>query len=207
MSSQSLLDFRNILLTPIVLGTLAICSGCQTEQPVTNKQNAESQTPAPDDAEDSDNAGKSMMGRASDLMNGAKDAGTESLNWVKDKAGNVVDSSSQIAGDSATWVNDTFNSLKDQGLTTASNATEWLTDDYNNMGAWQYNVLKVTPEELENVEAKLDELGKAHWECFHIAEVGSNQFFYFKKSRRSYIRSLPMRDVLKLIPLMGGGGR
>ena len=190
-------------LVVVLLLFLAGCNqGDSTKTPLTDgKTEAVSKT----DGSEVENK-NSLMDRASQLVNSAKNAGSDGAQWVSDTAGNVAQSGSEMVGDSAEWVNSTFNSLKDQGLTTASNATEWLTEDYNNMGAWQYKVLKVSPAEAEGIETKLDELGKAHWECFHVAEVGENQLFYFKKSRRSYIRSLPMRDVLKLIPLMGGGG-
>jgi hypothetical protein len=69
------------------------------------------------------------------------------------------------------------------------------------MDSWEYAIVELAGDDGE-VGIKLNELGKKGWECFHIKDTK----YYFKKPSHSYLRSLPFKDVIKLVPLMGAAG-
>ena len=141
----------------------------------------------------------------------AQSSGTERVKkWfgdrmkdVADGGSNAAESASEAANDTMEWANSTYKYLKDQGLTTANSASQWLADDYQNMGAWQYKVATFSVDG-EDIEKRLNELGRVGWECFDVdpAMGNSGKVYYFKRRARSYLRNVPLRDLLKLAPLM-----
>ncbi len=122
---------------------------------------------------------------------GAKD-------WVQKKIGDATTASGESANDALTWANDTFDSLKESGLTSAENTSQWLSQDWKNMQSWEYKTVVLEMTEGESADDQLNQMGAQGWECFHV-DSGT---FYFKKPADSYLRSLPFRDVIKLIPLL-----
>lgn len=114
--------------------------------------------------------------------------------------GDAADAGMNAASDSADYVGDLFHSLKDQGLTTADDTKQWVQEDFQAMGAWEYKVV-VLSDSPEDIEQKLNELGKNRWECFEV----SDRTFFFKRSRKSYLRNIPMKDLIKFVPMMQGG--
>jgi hypothetical protein len=146
-----------------------------------------------------------MLEKAGDLFNKAKSKGAAAAagtgKWVQESLGTAAESSSQAAEDTLNWATKTFNSLKEQGMTSATSTQEWLNDDWKNMDSWEYAIVELAGDDGE-VGIKLNELGKKGWECFHIKDTK----YYFKKPSHSYLRSLPFKDVIKLVPLMGAAG-
>lgn len=119
--------------------------------------------------------------------------------WGKGKSKPGIDGE-----DTMKWANDTFEALKKKGLTTASDAGSWLTQDFKNMNAWEYKVVFIGDKQPAAAERTLNQLGAEHWECFHVQAQGSSLLFYFKKPKRSFLKSLPTSDLMHLVPLMGG---
>ena len=146
-----------------------------------------------------------VLEKANQLFGKAKSKGAAAAKgtgkWVQDAIGSAAESSGQAAEDSMEWANDTFQSLKEKGLTTANDTSEWLSEDWSNMDRWEYKIVDLSGDNAGMAE-EMNELGKQGWECFHVKE-GS---FYFKKPSHSFLRSLPFKDVIKLVPLMGMGG-
>ena len=151
-----------------------------------------------------------LLGKAKDLFQQAADSGSEEAEsakkWMTDKFGDVSESGSQVAEDAAQWASDAFDSLKQKGLTSADNASEWVTEDIRNMNALKYKVVTVSLDDLEAVEDKLNELGKLRWDCFHVVEKDGEIVMMLKKERRSLLKNIPVKDMLRLVPLMGDGG-
>lgn len=122
---------------------------------------------------------------------GAKD-------WVQKKIGDAATASGESASDAMGWANDTFESLKESGLTSADNTSQWLTQDWKNMQSWEYKTMVLKSIADESADDQLNRMGAEGWECFHV-DSGT---FYFKKPADSYLRHLPFRDVIKLVPLL-----
>jgi hypothetical protein len=97
-----------------------------------------------------------------------------------------------------------YESAKKAGEIDAGSVTEWLKSDYEGMGDWEYRVLQVNGKESASLETALNQAGAERWEVFWVREGGGNFTFFLKRPVRSYLRSVPLTDLLKMIP--GGGG-
>ena len=150
-----------------------------------------------------------LLGRAKSLLKDAADSGSKEAGaaqkWMSDKFGDATDSGSQIADDAAKWASEAFESLRDKGLTTADSASDWVTEDIRNMNALKYKIVKISMDDLEAVEDQLNDLGKLRWDCFHAVAKDGETILFFKKERRSILKNIPLKDMLKLVPLMGDG--
>ena len=146
-----------------------------------------------------------LMNQAGKLLSGAKQASGKQVEktgeWIKGAWDGASDSTGSAVEGSLDWANQTFKTLKDQGLTTASSTGQWLNEDWQNMESWQYKVLPTSSVPAEQLEAKLNELGKQGWECFSI----DDKRMIFKKASESYLRRLPFKDILRLAPLLNQG--
>lgn len=151
-------------------------------------------------------AEEGMLQRAGDLFDRAKSTTGETAkgakDWVQDKIGGAADASSAAAEDTLKWATDTFESLKSQGLTTASDTSQWLSQDWKNMESWEYNIVAFSQKTDEEKSQQLNELGKNGWECYHVSGTDAAQKFYLKKRKESFLRHLPFKDFIKLVPLM-----
>ena len=138
--------------------------------------------------------------KAQNLINQAKnlsqDTASETSEWVTDAVGNAGDAAAGI-GES---ISDTYESLRDRGMTTAKDARQWVQDDVRNMNAFEYKVVPKSQISGENMEAILNELGEERWDCFEVDDTT----FYFKRQKKSYLRNIPVKDLLRFLP-MGGG--
>ena len=143
-----------------------------------------------------------LLERAGKLLNDAKqvtgDQASGTGQWLKGALEGANESTGSAVDGSLDWANQTFKSLKDQGLTTASSTGEWLSEDWQNMESWQYKVLPASSVPAEELEAKLNELGKEGWECFSV----DDQKLIFKRAPESYLKRLPFKDILRLAPLL-----
>jgi len=63
----------------------------------------------------------------------------------------------------------------------------------------------VTEGDRQVAEGKLNEAGKSRWECYHVSDLPGGMRFFMKRQKRSYLKNLPLKDVLKLVPLLDGG--
>jgi len=154
-------------------------------------------------------AQEGMLKKAGDLFDRAKSTTGSTAqgakDWMQDKIGGAADASSAATEDTIKWATDTFDSLKSQGLTTANDASEWLSQDWKNMESWEYQIISMDGKNDEEKIAKLNELGKNGWECYHVSngnERNPVEKFYVKKRRESYLRHLPFKDFIKLVPLL-----
>ncbi len=189
-------------------------AGCQKETLIANTpattiagspESNQSTSGQEQQAESAETNPKGVLDAAADLLGKAKSSGGNAGNWVKDRLGEAANAGGSTAQETLDWANQTYQSLKQQGLTTASSTSEWVSEDWNKMGAWEYKVIQLGSEP-ERVEKTLNELGLERWECFHIAAAeGSGQTFYFKKPARSYLKNIPFKDMIRLVPLLDDG--
>ena len=179
---------------------VALCSqaGSQTLISTTTLEPSD-QSPA---TQQEDTAASGLMDKAGKLFSGAQELtgqqATDTGQWLKGAWGGASDSTGSAIDGSLDWANETYKSLKDQGLTTASSTGQWLSEDWQNMESWQYKVLPTSSLPADELEDKLNELGKQGWECFSV----DDQKLIFKKAPESYLRRLPFKDVLRLAPLL-----
>jgi hypothetical protein len=118
----------------------------------------------------------------------------------------TVDENTEKASGESLWIQiqALYESAKKAGDIDAGSVTEWLKTDYEGMGDWEYRVIQVDGKESKALEEALNLAGAERWEVFWVREGGGNFTFFLKRPVRSYLRSIPLTDLLKLIP--GGGG-
>ena len=155
-----------------------------------------------------------ILGRAGKFLERATESsgsGAEAAKkWFSDKLQGAGESTAQSTADAGKWAEATYQMLKEKGLTTAGSVGEWLSTDIRNMEAFEYKVVYnslVDP----SLQKKLNQLGSEGWECVTVQYPESNiersesakAMFLFKKSSTSYLKSIPFKELLPLIPLMG----
>ena len=153
---------------------------------------------------------KGIFGKARDLYDKSKKAAEMSgkaQQWLSDAIDDTGAGAADRSEAAMKWANKMFKSLKDQGLTTADDAQQWLSDDLKNMEGWEYKVVQLkTTDAPATMEKKLNEIGNQGWECFHVSESANSQMMFFKKAKASYLKRLPLKDLMLLIPIIGAGG-
>lgn len=179
-------------------------------QPVANNtENSKQDEPDQEATDEFAPEEKSALRKAAELLKKAQSSGGDSAGqatkWMQDVLGDASESGGATAQGALDWTNDMYQSLKDQGLTTAGSTTEWLSEDWNKMGAWEYKVIALEGMSPTEMESKLNELGAQRWECFHVASSPNGQTMYFKKHAKSYLKHVPLKDMMKLIPLLDAG--
>lgn len=200
---------------PLVLAVLLM--GCQSEQETEAKQqndtavaeNTETTTePQENGASDPDK--EAYWDRITDLYEQAKASGQTTAENAKQWLGEMYDqtaSAGQSTADgTARRVRELYEEAKKRGETSASSAKEWVMDDIGRMGAWDYKTLRVAADDNVDIEKELNKMGAQRWDCFWVDKNGSTTTFYFKKPSRSYLRQIPARELMRLLPLLGGGG-
>ena len=125
--------------------------------------------------------------------------------WVSDSWNSAVEKGSQTAADTTEWLNALYKSSVDQGLTSAKSMKDWVASDWQSQGDWEYKLLTVASDEISETESRLNKLGNGRWECFHMTEQNGNWVFFMKRSRKSVLSNVPLRDLVKILPLIGGG--
>lgn len=134
------------------------------------------------------NEGSSVGQWASSTWNGAVEGGSNAVEGTQD------------------WLNNLFQSAKDQGTTTANSVKEWVADDWNAQGDFQYKIVTLGADDPAAVEAKLNELGGQRWDCYHVASSGPTWTFFLKRTRRSYLSRIPLKDLANLLPATAADG-
>lgn len=155
--------------------------------------------------EEEDDAG--LINKMSEIFEKTK-ASTPSVDDMKKMLTNTGEAAGDAADDTMVWANDTWKMLKDSGGTATDNTLEWLKDDWTAMNAWEYKVVSIDAAELASnpglLESRLNESGKIRWECFHVSDNASGMKFFMKRQKKSYLKNIPLKDLMKLVPLLDG---
>lgn len=148
-----------------------------------------------------------VLEKMSSLVKKAKSK-APSVEDVKKMLSDAGEATSQTADDSMEWVEEAYHALSDQGLTSAKSASDWLKNDWNSMNTWEYQVLSVSGEAISTtpnvLEAKLNQAGARRWECFSVSESDSGITLFMKRQKKSYLKNVPLKDMMKLVPLLDG---
>lgn len=127
--------------------------------------------------------------------------------WVAGTWNQVLGTGGQTVQDTGDWLNRAYQAAREQGLTTAGNVKDWVTSDLQSMGDWEYRILMLDPADPAAVESRLNELGTRRWECFHVADSGEQWTVFLKRSKRSLLSKIPLRDLVNVLPMADGDGQ
>ena len=106
------------------------------------------------------------------------------------------------AAESGVWddVERLYESAKEAGERVPKNIYDWIRADIEHLGDWEYRVVELETSDAKSAEGKLNELGQERWECIWVQTSGKTTRFYLKRPVRSYLKTLPLSQLLKLIP-------
>lgn len=96
-----------------------------------------------------------------------------------------------------------YEKAKETGEHIPKDIYEWIRRDIENLGDWEYRVVEIVGD-ANTLELKLNELGRERWECIWIEPSAQKTRFFLKRPVRSYLKTLPLSQLLKLIPTGGG---
>ena len=103
---------------------------------------------------------------------------------------------------------ETFNHTTDKARDAAAPVVEWTEEDLRKIGAWEYRTLDVAYAEVGDAHEdagtgtaveQLNELGAERWECFWVQETPDGMRFYLKRTKRSYLRYVPVGDLMRVV--------
>ncbi len=190
--------YRSLSLT--LAAIICISCGCANEPPAPMNAIAVAAEPQ----QQTDEKG-GIGGKMADLVEQAKSK-APSLDDVKKMLNDAGDATGQTTDDTMKWVNEIYKSLSDRGMTSAKSAGDWVAEDWSSMYAWQYKVVSVDSKQIadnpEVLAEKLNESGEQRWECFHVSDGIDGTMFYMKRRKKSYLKHVPLKDMMRLIPLL-----
>jgi hypothetical protein len=98
-------------------------------------------------------------------------------------------------------VENLYEKVKGAKDTTPQEIIDWAKEDIQRIGDWEYKVIRVTAAKDDALEKRFSELGRERWEIFWLERDGRADLRVFlKRSARSYLRSIPLSDLSKLVP-------
>ena len=187
-------------------------AACSENTPVSNRDavatpEAEPSPPIATQEQESEKKSKvvDLLDFANKVIEKVDDSGNQAdkaKQWMNEQFGGGSGDAAQVADDAAKWAADAFKKLKGTGMTTAGTPGQWLQEDISNMNALDYKVVSFKLDDLDALEDELNRLGKLRWNCFHVVEKTDQSILFFKREKRSMLKNLPVRDMMKLIPLM-----
>ena len=200
-------------VTIVLLLAVTAFIGCEAKnaaEPVVQKAHVAGKPDSDDPAvEQVAEADPSIGSQLTTVMNQIGEKSEAAASDVSEMTSNLIDdvstTSSEAAQHTADWVTSLYEQARNTGETTTTTAKDWVMEDIRRGGSWEYRVDVVT-EDAKQQQEILNDLGKRRWECYEITVVGDETRFYSKRPSSSVIRSLPVRDVLRLLPLLSGGG-
>lgn len=203
--------FRLIVLVSciVVVMTMAVHGQVVAEQ---NPAKSGAETAGVQEAKKTETANPTFYEQLQHYYEQAKESGatttSSAAHWFAEQYELTTKSASETASSATTWVTDLYSSAVESGETTAGNAKDWVVDDISKIGTWQYKVVLVGAS-ARAMEEKLNKLGAERWEAFSVKEVPTSRGSFLislKRPHRSYLRQLPAKDLLKLVPLFQGEG-
>ena len=154
--------------------------------------------------------GSAYWDRVTTLYENAKASGETSADNVHDWISELYEtarlSGESTADDTSEWVKGLYKQAREAGETSAASAKNWIEDDIQQIGSWQYKTLEVRQTDSVDIVPQLNKLGADRWECFWVDQQDDRTTFYLKKAGRSYLRHLPSKDLIRLLPMLGGDG-
>ena len=108
--------------------------------------------------------------------------------------------------DSELWVQiqQLYERARAAGEQVPASAVDWVRQDMEKIGDWEYRVVALAGS-AESMEKELNELGQDRWECFSVQADGKQARLFFKRPAKSYVGSVPVSSLLKLLPAIGAG--
>jgi hypothetical protein len=108
---------------------------------------------------------------------------------------------SEAAGDAWQRIESLYQRAVEAGEKVPDDVAEWARQDLQRIGRWEYRIEKLPAVDDPALEAQLNRLGQERWECYWLRAEADGTTLFLKRPARSYLRSIPVSDLLRLLPI------
>gem|GEM_PF-3014378 len=78
------------------------------------------------------------------------------------------------------------------------NDVRQLTDEQiAKLWAVQYKTVELSASDAAEIDSVLNKYGADRWDCYHVERTGETWYFFFKRRKKSALRSLPYIEHLE----------
>lgn len=77
---------------------------------------------------------------------------------------------------------------------------DWVLNDIKNIGDWEYLIVTLQAGNEQELSEQLNTYGKDRWEVYWVQKTLQGIQFYFKRRVRTYIKHIPVGDLLHMMP-------
>lgn len=99
-----------------------------------------------------------------------------------------------------------YEEAKEKGETAGRGMVEWAQDDFKKINSWEYRVVAISLLDPLAMEEVMNEMGAERWECISVTPLGTEARLFFKRRPVSYLRHLPVKDLVRFLQWPFGGG-
>ncbi|MCB0329049.1 MAG: hypothetical protein KDD70_05285 [Bdellovibrionales bacterium] len=99
-----------------------------------------------------------------------------------------------------------YDELVKESSKTGNDAYEWVRADFKNMFSWEYKIVSTKTTDEEKLQKQLEGLGAERWELVQVVPSEGGYKFFFKRPPKSYLKSLPLKDMMRIFSFGGSGG-
>lgn len=99
-----------------------------------------------------------------------------------------------------------YEEAKEKGEKVPSDVYAWIEQDLQRGGAWEYRIVRLADDSDEGLEAELNRLGAERWEVTWMERDKRELRLFLKRPGSSYLRNIPIPDLLRFLPLGSGDG-
>ena len=113
----------------------------------------------------------------------------------------------QASVEKSTWeqVLEMYERAKEMGEQVPQDVYEWVRQDIGKIGDWEYLVDEIPIANPAAAEKRLNELGADRWECIWVHSSGGKTSIILKRPSRSYLKQLPLSQLMRLFPREDSG--
>ena len=97
-----------------------------------------------------------------------------------------------------------YEKAKEAGEQVPETTMDWIRQDLKRIGDWEYRIVSLSGSS-EQIEQELNKLGQERWDCFWVQPEDQRIRFFLKRPSRSYLSSMPVSSLMKLLPIGGSG--
>ena len=98
-------------------------------------------------------------------------------------------------------IQELYETARTAGEDVPSDTYEWAKSDIGRIGDWEYQIVRLDAEADAPILERLNQLGSERWEVFWLERQGAQFRVFLKRPARSYLRSLPLSDLGRLVPM------
>ena len=93
-----------------------------------------------------------------------------------------------------------FQSWYDKSREAGEKSKDWIVNDIKGIGDWEYLVVTLPAGSEAQLSEQLNSYGQDRWEVYWVQKTLQGIQFYFKRPVRTYIKHIPVGDLLHIMP-------